>query len=203
MAQFCDTFSREEIVKHSKSINESGQRLFELLENLLEWSLSQMDQVTFEPGPQNLAELVGQSVNLLSGVAEDKSVRLVSDVPKLTVQADRHMADTVIRNLLTNAIKFTEEMGSVTISAEHKNGLIEIAVTDTGIGMAPDRLESIFWIGSAQSTKGTRGEAGTGLGLLLCKDFVERHGGTIDIASKPGEGSTFRFTLPIHGTSTE
>ena len=198
MSRGIDTYSRAQLAKHSKSINDSGHRLFQLLENLLEWSRSQMDQITFEPGPQALDEIVGQSVDLLSNLAQDKNVRLVSDVPKLTVQADRHMTDAVIRNMLTNAIKFTEEMGCVTISAEHKNGSIEMAVTDTGIGMAPDRLDSLFRIGSAQSTRGTRGEAGTGLGLLLCKDFVERHGGTISVASKLGEGSTFRFTLPIH-----
>jgi signal transduction histidine kinase/ABC-type amino acid transport substrate-binding protein len=193
-----DTYSRAELVKYSKSINDSGHRLFQLLENLLEWSRSQMDQITFEPEPQELDALVGQSLSLLSGVAEEKNVRLVNEVPKLTVQADRHMADTVIRNLLTNAIKFTEEMGSITISAQRKNGSIETTVADTGIGMAPDRLASIFLIGSTQSSRGTRGEAGTGLGLLLCKDFVERHGGTIDAESKLGEGSIFRFTLPIH-----
>ena len=162
-----------------------------------------MEQVTVEPGPQGLAELVGQSVNLLSGVAEDKNVGLVSDVPEIAVQADRHIADTVIRKLLTNAIKFTEEMGTVTISAEHKNGLIEIAVTDTGIGMAPDWLESIFRIGLRPIDRGTRGKAGMGLGLLLCKGFVERQGGMFDVASKPGEVPTFSFTLPIYGTSTE
>jgi signal transduction histidine kinase len=141
---------------------------------LLEWSLSKMEQVTGEPGSQDLAEFVGQSVNLLSGVAEDNNVGLVSDVPEIAVQADRHIADTVIRKLLTNAITFTEVMGIVTISAEDKNGLIEIAVTDTG------------------------------LGLLLCKDSVERQGGMIDVESKPGEVPTFSFTLlPIYGTSSE
>ena len=198
MTRGIDTYSREELAEHSRSINESGHCLFQLLENLLEWSRSQMDQVTFEPGPQELDELVGQSVNLLSNAAQDKNVRLVSKVPKLIVNADRHMADTVIRNMLTNAIKFTEEMGCVTISAEYKSGLVEMAVTDTGIGMASNRIESIFRIGSTQSARGTRGEAGTGLGLPLCKDFVERHGGKIDVVSKLGEGSTFRFTLPIH-----
>ena len=197
MAQLSDKLTLEQFVEYAKSINESGQRLFGLLENLLEWARSQMDQVAFEPGRQDWAELVGQSVSLLSDAAKEKKVRLVSDVPQLAARADRHMADTVVRNLLTNAIKFTEESGCVTISAERKDGWVETTVTDTGVGMAPERLESVFQVGSAQSTKGTRGETGTGLGLPLCKDFVERHGGTIDVASKPGEGSSFCFTLPL------
>ena len=198
MAEISDTLTPTQFVDYAKSINENARRLFGLLENLLDWPRSQMDQVAFELQPHDLGNLIEQNIDLFSHVVEEKRVHLVSNVPTLTVHADIDMANTVIRNLLNNAIKFTEESGSITVSAERKGDWVEVSVADTGVGMTPDRVDGLFRLDTAQSTKGTRGEAGTGLGLLICRDFVEKHGGMIQVESTQGNGSTFRFTLPFY-----
>jgi PAS domain S-box-containing protein len=199
MTKMGDQLSPDQFMDYAETINESGQRLFGLLENLLEWARSQMDQITFEPTPQNVEVLVQQNIELLHEVAQEKGVELASEVPPLTVQVDQHMAEAVLRNLLSNAIKFTAESGSVTVSARGNGAWVEVAVSDDGVGMAADQVENLFRLDRLQSTRGTGGEAGTGLGLLLCKDFVERYGGTIAVDSAPGQGSTFRVRLPAAG----
>ncbi len=196
MTKMGDRLTPEQFMEFADTINKSGQRLFGLLENLLEWARSQMDQITFEPKPQNLDDLVRQNIELLHEVAEKKGIALSSEVPPLTVHVDQHMADAVLRNLLSNAIKFTPESGNVTVSARGNGAWVELAVADNGVGMAVEQVDSLFRLDQPQSTRGTEGEAGTGLGLLLCKDFIERHGGRIAVDSTPGQGSTFRVRLP-------
>jgi len=107
------------------------------------------------------------------------------------------MVDTVIRNLTSNAIKFTAAEGTVTIDGRNQDGVCEISVSDTGVGMTPEQVDKLFSIGDKNSTKGTGGESGTGLGLLLCKDLLEKCNGSMVVQSKPGKGSTFTITLPV------
>ncbi len=196
MTRLGDKLSPEQLTANAEAIHESGRRLFDLLENLLEWARSQMDQVVFEPQSIDLDALVQRNIDLLRPAAEAKNIRLDTDVPPMAVRADSHMLDTVLRNLLGNAVKFSEEAGRVSVSARDEGAWIELKVADSGVGMAPDELKNLFQSEFTHSTEGTRGESGTGLGLLLCKDFVERHGGTIAAESSPGRGSTFRVRLP-------
>ncbi len=114
-----------------------------------------------------------------------------------TVYADEFLVNTILRNLLTNAIKFTHAYGKITISTTKKDDYLEIAIQDTGVGIEPKNIKKFFKIDSKITNSGTENEKGTGLGLILCKEFVEMHGGTIWIKSKIGKGSTFYFTLPI------
>lgn len=203
MAQLSDKLTPEQFSDYAKSINESGERLFVLLENLLEWSRSQMDQVSIERQPQELKALVDDTLELLSNSAEDKGIQFVNRVPETMVYVDFNLVSTVIRNLLSNAIKFTSESGRISIGALEIGDWIELSVTDTGVGMSAERIESLFKVDSAQSTRGTKGESGTGLGLLLCKDFIERHGGNIWAESEIGKGSSFHFTLPMYRESAQ
>ena len=203
MAQMSDKLTPEQFTDYAKSINESGERLFVLLQNLLEWSRSQMDQVSIDLQPQELRALVDDTLELLSNSAQDKGIQFVNSVPELTVNADLNLVSTVIRNLLSNAIKFTDETGSISIAASKNGDWVEISVTDSGVGMSAEQVGKVFKADSAQSTHGTKGESGTGLGLLLCKDFVERHGGNIWAESEIGKGSSFHFTLPLNKETAE
>ena len=128
-----------------------------------------------------------------------KNIKVDSDtVRKLSVHAELGMVDTILRNLINNAIKFTPEQGAVTVNAEQKNGFGVIEVTDTGVGMAEEKVADLFGLDHKTTTKGTAGETGTGLGLHLCKELVEKQGGEIYVESVEGKGSSFRFTLPLH-----
>ncbi|MBT4935058.1 MAG: hypothetical protein HOL66_13985 [Rhodospirillaceae bacterium] len=198
IAMAADKMTPEKIVESAVNINESANRLFALLENLLEWARLQMDQIPSEPVILEVHELVGKTVDVLGPVGADKNVRVESKVnADVHAFADTHMVDTVIRNLTSNAIKFTAAEGTVTIDGRNQDGVCEISVSDTGVGMTPEQVDKLFSIGDKNSTKGTGGESGTGLGLLLCKDLLEKCNGSMVVQSKPGKGSTFTITLPV------
>jgi signal transduction histidine kinase len=128
-----------------------------------------------------------------------KNILLVNQIDSNTlVYADTNMIQSVVQNLVSNAIKFTNAGGQITLSSQIKESLIEVAVSDTGVGMKEDDLEKIFRIDAHHTTLGTAQEKGTGLGLLLCKDLIEKHGGAIWVESTYGKGTTFRFTLPVY-----
>lgn len=180
-------------------MHESAQRVFKLLENLLEWSRLQMGQLKFEPGPVDLKEIIDTNLELYVPLAKEKAIRLTGKRRKsLNVFADAHMVDAIVRNLVNNAIKFTPEKGKVTISARRNGKWAEVEVSDTGVGISADKAARLFRLDEKTSTVGTGGETGTGLGLHLCKEMVERQGGRIQVKSTEGEGSAFRFTLPLH-----
>jgi len=175
-----------------------------LLENLLVWSQSQTNSITFEPVNLNLATVVEANVDLLRIIASEKSITIQHDVDKdVQVYADYEMMNTIIRNLLSNALKFTRDNGRVTIAgtitdARNWQGqCVQITVTDNGTGMTESVLSSLFVIDKKATSVGTRNEKGTGLGLLLCKEFVEKHKGSIWAESQPGKGSMFTFELPV------
>jgi two-component system sensor histidine kinase/response regulator len=177
----------------------SSKKGYNLLHNLLDWSRSQSSQIAFKPATLSLIEIVADNIELLSSNAKAKNITLFSTISSnLTVFADKNMLDTVIRNLLSNAIKFTPINGKVEIALENNNTEteIEVSISDTGVGINPQDIEKLFRIDISHTTIGTGAEKGTGLGLILCKEFVEKNGGTIRVESEIGKGSRFYICLP-------
>ena len=168
----------------------------ELLTNLLEWARSQTGRMEFHPEFFELNVLVKEVLALLENVAQQKSITVINKLPGiLPVFADRKMVGTVLRNLISNGIKFTHRGGEIRISSQEEDGKMIISVSDNGVGISREVLGKLFRIEANQTTPGTQNEKGTGLGLLLCKEFVEMHGGKIWVESEVGEGSTFHFFL--------
>ncbi len=173
------------------------ENLFKLLENLLTWSRIQRGMVEYTPIQLNLGNLVRQNVELLGGIARQKQITLRNQVSdSMLVYGDRNMIDTVIRNLMSNALKFTRADGTVSVSADTHGDVVEIAVSDTGIGIAQEHIPKLFRIETKFKRLGTAREKGTGLGLILCREFVEQHQGKIWVESEEGQGAAFKFTLP-------
>ena len=177
-----------------------------LLENLLLWAQTQRGTIDFDPGKENLYLLTRETLGLLRQSAADKAIFLINQIPEdIYVHADRNMLLTILRNLISNAIKFTRKEGTVKIGVKTRHGvslhqetdneLVELYVEDNGLGISKEKQEHLFEISENISTKGTENEAGTGLGLILCKEFVEKHGGKIWVESDVGKGSKFIFTL--------
>jgi signal transduction histidine kinase len=193
-----DSLSKDEIKMLAKDLDKSLKNLFALLENLLEWSRSQTGNIEFKPEPFDLHTLLDQNVELLKTQAQNKNI-VLSDVSRagIEIRAHKHSINTVIRNLVSNAIKFTPEGGAVTVNAQLGQDEVMVSVSDTGVGMSEDVIAKLFRIDAKHSTKGTADEKGTGLGLILCKEFVEKNGGRIGVQSEVGQGSVFYFTLPV------
>jgi len=184
-------------VQIATTINDTSNRTYNLLENLLDWSRSQTNTIHFEPERIHLNLLVMDTINLLKSQAEKKNVELINKLDQdFQVFADFNMVNTVLRNLISNALKFTEN-GSVAVSCQMNQTFCSISIEDTGIGISPDSLEKLFRIDKSISTTGTKGEIGTGIGLILCKEFVLRNKGTIFVESQVKKGSKFTFTLPL------
>jgi two-component system sensor histidine kinase/response regulator len=178
-------------------LHETSKQSYALLENLLEWSRSQTGRLQMKTEPVDLFEIAEENTDLLSNMASKKKIIIHNDVqPKTIVLADGNMVRTVIRNLVSNAIKYTRDGGNITLDASGNNGFIEVSIADTGIGIKPENLEKLFRIDINYSTKGTADESGTGLGLILCREFITKNGGKIWVESDFGKGSTFKFTLP-------
>ena len=188
----------EGIKKYATIIQESSQQALDLLVNLLEWSRSQTGKMVFTPEEVDVAFLISQSVGVLIGAAQQKQIAVHKQMPaNLVVRADNAMVNTILRNLISNAIKFTNPGGSIVISAERKAEELLISVADNGVGINQVSINKLFRIEETYSTLGTQKEKGSGLGLLLCKEFVEKHGGRIWVESEVGKGSTFLFTIPL------
>ncbi len=199
-----DSFTPEEIEFITKSTQKSLKNLTDLLNNLLQWSRSQMGRLQFSPQPILIGELTQQTVNLVLEDAVNKNLSLTSHIdPETVVFADANMLDFVLRNLVSNAIKFTPQGGSIFIESipVKEPNQAGIRVTDTGVGIAPENLERLFVLNSGFTTVGTANEKGTGLGLLLCKEFVERNGGRLYVESELGKGTQFIFTIPLNATA--
>lgn len=197
LRQEFDIIDNETRKHYIDNILQSARSIYNLLENLLNWAKSQTNQLKVEKVILDLDEIISENVNLLTEVASKKSIKI--DVVQNTsrkAEADLHMINTVIRNLLTNAIKFTYPNGKIEISTREVGKMIQIDITDNGIGIASEDLIMLFRVDAQISGKGTEGESGSGLGLILCKEFVEKNGGKIWVKSIPGTGSTFSFTIP-------
>jgi len=187
----------EVTLTRAKMMHQASLSALDLLNNLLTWAQSQTGSLICRPKELNLAAAAGQALRPFVETAKGKDILIVVDVPDiLPVYADPDMLNTVLHNLFGNALKFTGRGNSVTISALEEGPDLRVAVCDTGIGMDQRTLEGLFRSDSKQSRKGTEGESGTGLGLLICKEFVALHGGRIWAQSAVGEGSTFSFTRP-------
>lgn len=185
------------IEEYADIVQTSSLRAIDLLENLMEWSLSKTGRMEFHPVHFEMVELIDTVTDLLSDTAKQKSILITSDLlPNINVYADKNMVSTVLRNLITNAIKFTNLNGKIVISSKVENNELLISVRDNGVGMTKDKIEKIFRIEENSSTPGTQNEKGTGLGLILCKEFVQKHGGRIFVKSEIGKGSIFSFTIP-------
>jgi len=193
------TIDPEKMAEYGRAVNTSAEQVFELLENLLEWSRLQMDQLEFEPNVIDLKDIIDVNLELFTPIAKEKSVRLTGNgIQSLHIIADAQMVHTVVRNLINNAIKFTPAKGNVTVGVRRNKKWAEIEVSDTGVGISASRAERLFHLDEKTSTVGTGGETGTGLGLHLCKKLIEKQGGQIRFESTEGEGSAFHITLPLH-----
>ena len=190
------TMSMEEIKEITESMKASATNIYSLLENLLEWSRLKRGGMDFVPEKLNLKKKIGECINVLSESARKKRIKIEVTIPdEMEVLADSHMFEAVLRNLVSNAIKFTTSGGLVNVAASHNDHSIEIKIRDSGIGMSPELKNRIFQINEKTSRPGTEGELSTGLGLLLCKEFIEKHNGKIWVESEVGTGSTFSFTI--------
>lgn len=187
----------DDIEDLSGLIQTSAERTMNLLTGLLDWARSQTGRVKFEPKTISVRDIVDETIDSLKDVSDHKSIGIDVDIKEVEeVYADEVMMGTVLRNLVSNAIKFTHMGGKVAIAARQDNGMTLFKVKDTGIGIEKENLKKLFSIDEGYSNPGTLNEQGTGLGLLICKEFVEKHGGHIWAESEKGNGSTFWFTFP-------
>ncbi len=184
--------------EYASVILQSSQRAVDLLNNLMEWSRSQTGHMTFKPEMSDLVVLVNDAIALLKNSALQKSIAISLELPpKLYLTVDRAMINSVLRNLLSNAIKFSNSNGKIVITIEQNRKECLICMKDNGIGIDPVNINKLFRMDQTFSTPGTHKEKGTGLGLLLAKEFIEKHRGKIWLDSLPGKGSNFYFTLPL------
>jgi signal transduction histidine kinase len=192
----------QEQKKYVEYIHQNINRIYRLVENLLLWARSQKNALEYNRSDENLFLVTREIMDVLQPSAEKKSITLHNKINKETsIRADRNMLSTILRNLISNAIKFTPEGGKVTLSArpvkeDNRESYIRISVKDTGRGMSPEMKDKLFCLSKSISTKGTANEEGTGLGLILCKEFIDKHQGSISIESELGKGSNFVVTLP-------
>jgi PAS domain S-box-containing protein len=191
-----------EMKTYAGEIRKSALILFGLLENLLEWSRLQQKSIQMQPQALLLNEIVNQTISIFYEASAKKAITLIHNIDKsVRVLADENMLSSVFRNIVSNAIKFTKRGGRVTINAETlENGMIEVQISDNGIGIQESTIDKLFKIDQKTSSSGTEGEPGSGLGLILCKEFLAKLGGNIRLKSQEGHGSTFYFTIPVPET---
>jgi len=192
------SFEAAELEQLATTMNKSANRTMNLLNELLEWARFKQDRIEFSPEPVNLSQVTSEILYILEGSANAKNIRLIQQIPEnLNLKADKHMLKTVLRNLVGNAIKFTHSTGQVEVIAQADHKQVKIVVKDNGIGLQHEQLARLFNLGETPVRKGTANESGTGLGLILCKEFIEKHNGTIWVESEVEKGSNFIFSIPI------
>lgn len=193
-----DDLSQNEVKYQLTKVKDTSDNLAKFLINLLEWSRTQTGRIDFIPMKNNLAELIEKSINILRNNIDEKDINLVTDFKNpIDSYIDKNMIETVIINLLSNAIKFTKTKGEIKISAKNQNGYIVIKIKDNGIGMSKNETDNLFLLDKTHSKKGTKNEKGTGLGLLIVKEFIDKHNGFIEVQSEPEKGSEFIIKLPF------
>ena len=196
LANNIDELTNEETKNAAFHINNTVDNILKLLNNLLEWSLVQSGRIKFIPAVEDLHGSVELIIKLFHVNAEQKSITLKNEIVEGTlVWADKDMVDIILRNLISNAVKFTDRNGQVKISSKNFDEFVEIKVSDTGVGIDEQKQNKLFNLNAQLTTKGTQNESGTGLGLNLCKELISKHGGSIRVESKIGEGTSFIFTL--------
>ena len=194
-----ENIGREELQQINSLIRQSARQLYDLLDNLLYWARSQSGTVPFHPQPVDVHEIAEKTIKLVNAYAASKNISLRNHIaPGTRVMADANMVTVIIRNLLSNALKFTGNGGFIEINSASVNGYLEVMVKDTGIGMRPEQVNRLFSDRNRMpAAEGTNQEKGSGLGLILCREFTEKHGGTIRAESEPGKGTVITFTLPL------
>jgi signal transduction histidine kinase len=198
LINYVNQLDKDNILNISMLLHGSAQQGYALLENLLEWSMTQTGKLEFFTRKMILNEVIKDTISIFKTQATNKNVDLQCKINGiLEAEFDKNLISSVLRNLLSNAIKFTPKNGKVFIQAHKVQDNIEICVKDTGIGIPENIGNNIFRIDVKYTREGTEQEKGTGLGLLLCREFIERHGGKIWVESKLGEGSEFKFTIPV------
>jgi signal transduction histidine kinase len=197
MVDSFDDADRDDHRAGFRKIHNSVKHLLDLLENLLTWSRSQRGRIKYDPVRFNLSSLIQENINIHKLLAEKKGIMLLSPQQnEVYAYGDRDMINSVIRNLMTNAVKFTDRDKKVEVKIESKDKNLLVSVVDEGIGIPEENMTRLFRIDEKFKSTGTAGEKGTGLGLIICREFVEKNGGEITVESKPGEGTTFSFTIP-------
>jgi len=192
-----DSLSKDEIKEFVGNIESSAKNLYGLLENLLNWTRFELGRIQFTPESFYLYDLLEEVENILLGIAKKKGIEIKLDVDKdFTMIADRKMMYSILSNLITNGIKFTKANGYVTVAAKKTASNVILTVTDNGIGMTKEQIDNLFDITNINSTPGTNNEKGTGLGLLLCGEMVEKHNGNIEITSSIEKGTCFIISIP-------
>ncbi|MGE5395356.1 MAG: two-component regulator propeller domain-containing protein [Candidatus Saccharibacteria bacterium] len=190
--------SEEERIDMVRKTYSTSRKVFNLVENLLSWARIQTSSIRYDPVALDVARTIVEKMDLYRDIAEAKGIQFSTRLEEgLVAWADSNILEAVLRNLVHNAIKFTPHGGLIEIKAFGKDHSIVISIIDSGVGMTPQQVESLFIPEKAVSFNGTGGEKGSGLGLLLCKDFVEMNGGKISVSSSWGKGSCFSFTMPV------
>lgn len=185
-------------IEISTNLHDSSKKLYSLLENLLEWAKLQRDEIKISPDEFNLYDVCKEVTDLISLFAEEKNIEMTNDIDeKIKVYADKNMIKTVLRNLLVNAVNFTHKEGVIKLDANLEGGRVFVSVSDSGVGIEEKNINKLFRIDQKFINRSTDGYKGTGLGLILCKEFVEKNNGNIWVESKPGKGSVFTFSVPI------
>lgn len=193
-----EKYDTSKIIQFANIIHQSSKLAHNLLENLLDWSRSQTGVLKFNPEKIIINRLIEENIELLESTAQNKNIKIYYELDKdIFAFADKNMLNTILRNLISNAIKYTKLGGHINISSYCDHKICEISISDSGIGINEQNIGKIFKIDESFSTPGTERERGTGLGLILCKEFVEKNKGEIWVKSEPDKGSTFTFTLPL------
>jgi PAS domain S-box-containing protein len=197
LSEAYDNFNENQRKTFVRNIRDATENTYKLLQNLLEWSRTQTQSIEYKPDAIELNEIITSNISVLKSSAANKDITITMKVPSDTIAfVDENMAKTVIRNLLSNAIKFTRPGGNIEITTSKTGNYIEVCVADNGVGISKENQKKLFKIDEQFKSYGTSNEQGSGLGLLLCKEFVEKNGGKIWVESKINEGSKFKFTLP-------
>ena len=197
MADDSIDMTKEELQDLASKLSSSASSTYGLLENLLNWAKMKQGHIPYNPKNIHLKSFASKYLEVMQDIANVKNIKTANRIPDdIEVYADEYMLQTIIRNFILNAIKFTQVGGEVVIDATKKiASVVEISIIDNGIGMDQKTMDSIFSIGNQVRRRGTENEPSSGLGILLCKEFIDQHQGEISIKSKPGQGSTFSFTM--------
>lgn len=190
--------NKEDTSEYASIVHQSAKRIFNLLQNLLVWTRMQNGKTKYAPKTEKVEELVSDTMLIVAPIAQNKGIKLEWDVEKeRTAMLDSNMIGSTLQNLITNAIKFTEKGGSVKVTATTDADNLNFIVADTGVGMSPEQLDDLFKIDKNSSSRGTNDETGTGLGLIIAKEFIDAHQGEIWAESTLGKGSKFCFSIPL------
>lgn len=197
LVEYHEKMQKEKLIEKIKTVYKSSKFLVGLISNLQKWAVSQSGRLKYSPSNFDLYAVVKENIGLLEASLVKKNLKLIFEIEKFTyVYADKNMISTVIRNLLSNAIKFTDKNGEISVYNEIRQNAVRIYIKDTGMGISSDDMAKIFRLDVNNREIGSSQEKGSGLGLILCKEFVEKNGGNIYCSSKLGEGTTFHFSLP-------